>query len=543
MKESNYFFKKKSVFYRCSRNKVIIGIFFFFIVFSTSILTAQFENVRVDNGEAYQPNEVTIAVNPKDPNNLVAGSNLRYFYYSHDCGKTWTQGVLSSVYGVWGDPSIAFNGKGEVFFAHLSNPLHGDWVDRIVVQKSVDKGETWNDGAGVGLNPPKDQDKEWIVADLTNSEYRNNLYISWTEFDHYGSTDTEDSTRILFSRSENFGESWSDPVRISDKGGDCIDNDNTVEGAVPTVGPEGEIYISWAGSSRIMFDRSFDGGVTFGKDIFVTDQPGGWTTIVPGMNRCNGLPVTVCDISNSPHRGTVYILWSDDRNGDYDIFITKSIDCGVSWSEAKQVNNDVSSRDQFFPWIAVDPVTGNLYVDFYDRRNTSGLATEVYMAVSRDGGESFTNIKISETAFTPNSAVFFGDYINITALNGRVYPIWMRMDEEVMSLWAAAINDSSLTSVSNSDREKIIREFRLQATFPNPFNAVTKINYSLPRSSRVKISIFNSSGQLIENLVHREQGPGRFSITWDASNFSSGLYLYSLQTEDHFEVRKCMLLK
>ena len=64
-----------------------------------------------------------------------------------------------------------------------------------------------------------------------------------------------------------------------------------------------------------MFDKSTDGGDTFGKDIFVTTQPGGWNFDVPGIYRCNGFPVTACDISNSLYRGTIYIMWSDQRNG------------------------------------------------------------------------------------------------------------------------------------------------------------------------------------------------------------------------------------
>jgi hypothetical protein len=104
-------------------------------------------------------------------------------------------------------------------------------------------------------------------------------------------------------------------IRISDKGGDCRDSDNTVEGAVPTVGPNGEVYISWSGPLGLMFDKSTDGGDTFGKDIFVTSQPEGWNFDVQRIYRCNGFPVTACDINYSPYQGTIYIMWSDQRNG------------------------------------------------------------------------------------------------------------------------------------------------------------------------------------------------------------------------------------
>ncbi|MGE5458195.1 MAG: glycosyl hydrolase, partial [Methanococcaceae archaeon] len=71
-------------------------------------------------------------------------------------------------------------------------------------------------------------------------------------------------------------------------------------------------------------------------------------------------------------------------------------------------------------------------------------STDVYLAYSTDGGEKFTNVKISDSSFIPDAAVFFGDYTNIAALNGKVYPIWMRMDKKNLSIWTALINSNEL---------------------------------------------------------------------------------------------------
>jgi hypothetical protein len=361
---------------------------FSFIFLCTCTLFGQYPNIQVNYPGSIDPEEVTIAINPENPLNLAAGANIRYYYYSLDGGYTWTEGRLESMYGVWGDPSVTFDPMGNLYFGHLSNPPSGHWIDRIVVQKSTDGGRTWNTGAGIGLNPPRVQDKEWLIADHTDSPYKGSLYASWTEFDAYNSPYALDSTRIRLSSSTNMGETWSEPVRISDHGGDCLDGDNTVEGAVPAVGPDGEVYVAWSGPLGIMFDKSTDGGVTFGRDIFVALHPGGWNLSVWGISRCNGLPVTVCDISDSPYRGTIYILWADQRNGtlDTDVFLIKSTDGGETWASEKRVNDDESKRHQFFPWITVDPITGVVWVVFYDRRETSGEATDVYCARSTDGG-------------------------------------------------------------------------------------------------------------------------------------------------------------
>ncbi|NWF89700.1 MAG: exo-alpha-sialidase [Ignavibacteriaceae bacterium] len=418
---------------------------YFFLFISTAIL-AQHKNYRVSSTASFDPEEVTIAINTKNPNQLAAGANIRYFYGSSDSGLTWNQSDMTSTLGVWGDPCLIYDGLGNLFYAHLSNPPSpGYWIDRIVVQKSTDNGMTWNQGSGIGFNSPKNQDKEWLAVDLQDTPYKNFLYITWTEFDDYGSSNSLDSSRILFSRSTDNGITWSTPARVSDKGGNCVDGDLTVEGAVPTVGTNGEIYTAWSGPLGIMFDKSTDGGLTWGDDIFVSNQPGSWDFDIPGISRCNGLPITACDTSKTFTRGNIYILWGDQRNGtdNTDIFISKSIDGGQTWSQPLMVNNDNTTRHQFFPWLAIDQTTGHLFVVFYDRRNTTGVATDVYIAKSIDGGETFENFRISESSFTPSNKVFFGDYSNIAAFNRKVYPIWMRMDGSALSVWNAVIVDSS----------------------------------------------------------------------------------------------------
>jgi hypothetical protein len=352
--------------------------------------------------------------------------------------------------GVWGDPSVIFDAEGNLYYGHLSNPPDGDFIDRIVVQRSTDGGQTWSDGAGIGLNPPKDQDKEWLAADHTNSPFRNTVYAAWTEFDRYGSFNPEDRTRILCSYSRDFGSTWTDPIVVSDLTGDCVDSDDTVEGAVPAIGPQGEVYLSWAGPLGILFDKSLDGGGTFGEDIFVTSMPEGWNIDVPGIYRCNGFPVTACDTSDSPYRGNIYIMWSDQSNGldDTDVFLIRSSDGGETWGPKIRVNDDPPGKHQFFAWMTVDQTTGYIYVVFYDRRDSYDFSTEVYLARSNDGGETFKNYKISDYPFRPVSGIFFGDYINVAARNGIIHAIWARMDGIDLSIWATRIVDHEPRSKS-----------------------------------------------------------------------------------------------
>jgi hypothetical protein len=520
---------------------------FILCLFFSIPLFSQYQNVRVSQSSGpIEPEEVTIAINPTNPLNLAAGANITYYYYSMDGGLTWTEGNLTSTtLGVWGDPCVIFDADGNLYYSHLSNPPppSGYWLDRIVVQKSTNGGMTWNDGVGLGLNPPKKQDKEWLAADFSNSPYHNNLYVAWTEFDSLWSTNPSDSSRILFSRSTDSGNSWSQPVKISDRGGDCLDSDSTVEGAVPAIGPNGEVYISWAGPLGIMFDKSTDGGVTFGEDIFVTSQPGGWDFYVSGISRCDGFPVTACDISNSAYQGNIYVLWSDQRNGvtDTDVFLIKSTDGGQTWGNTVRVNDDTTSRHQFFTWIAIDQTTGFIYVVFYDRRNTTGDITDVYVAKSTDGGDSFINFEVSEFSFLPISSVFFGDYINIAAMNGKIYPIWTRMDLMELSVWIAIINDS--TAVNIAENEERASEFSLMQNYPNPFNPTTTIEFSIPKSEFVTLKVYNILGEEVATVASEKLSAGGHEYLWNPENQVSGVYLYKLEVGRSSKTRKMILLR
>jgi hypothetical protein len=86
-------------------------------------------------------------------------------------------------------------------------------------------------------------------------------------------------------------------------------------------------------------------------------------------------------------------------------------------------------------------------------------------------------------------------------------------------------------------------EYVLYQNYPNPFNPSTRIKFSLPKQSRIKIKIFNSIGQLINTLVDMQIDEGYHEFRFDASNFASGVYYYRMETGTFTSIKKMLLIK
>ncbi len=407
--------------------------------------------VQVSTPQDNEPAETTISINPQNPKNVVASfynHNHRYpsitdfTFSSFDGGKTWKEIPNNNPEKrIQGDDAVAFGNDGIVYHSYLS--FFGSWdndvrkqYSGIYVSSSTDGGLTWGQRSVVvdhiNTSAPM-EDKPYVVVDnASNSPYKNNVYIAWTHFQKYGSRNPADSSQIYFSRSIDSGKTFSVPMRISETGGDCLDSSNTVEGAITSISPDGNVYVVWAGPKGLVFTESKDGGKTFGPNKVIGFIYHGWDMKVPGIDRANGMPVTKVDLSDSKYKGTIYVNWVDDRFGDPDILVKYSRDEGKSWSNPVRVNNDNinNGKYQFFTWMAVDPVDGSVNIVYYDRADYDSTITGVTMARSIDGGKTFVNYKVNQPAFNCNKNIFFGDYTGIDAYNGEVIPVYMYFKSE-----------------------------------------------------------------------------------------------------------------
>jgi ligand-binding sensor domain-containing protein len=112
------------------------------------------------------------------------------------------------------------------------------------------------------------------------------------------------------------------------------------------------------------------------------------------------------------------------------------------------------------------------------------------------------------------------------------------------NLWIAT--DKGVSRLSNlpSPVQRTEVDFQIKlANYPNPFNPVTKIDYTIPKSGKVRLEVFNNLGSLIKILVDDTQSAGNYQVSFDGVNIPSGIYFYRLTTERSSITKKMVLLR
>lgn len=101
---------------------------------------------------------------------------------------------------------------------------------------------------------------------------------------------------------------------------------------------------------------------------------------------------------------------------------------------------------------------------------------------------------------------------------------------------------SSVTSVAAA-RFRFPSRFELGNNVPNPFNPSTTISYAIPTRSHVTLTVFNTLGQKVTELVNGEKDAGSYNVTFDASGLASGVYLYRMQAGSFVQTKKLVVVK
>ena len=408
-------------------------------------------DVTVNQDTAAAPqNETAIAVDPNNANRVVGSANdyvtrtwsctvggtpcsalgdgYSGTYVSNDGGATWccassdpshlgtlipgVDHLAGGPYDAGGDPAVAFDSRGHVYYAGLGFDRLSPPNTVAVNRGTFDRAGILSWGAPTFINPTTSpaifNDKEWIAADShTSSPFRDRVYVTWTRFVFNAATGAYVQSPISVAYSSDGGATFTSPQLIS---GNVLYG----QGSHPVVGPDGTVYVFWDGSTRlaaldsIYMVKSTDGGASWSKPVAVSSL----ADIQPMKNtafRVNSFPM-----ADAAPNGDLYVNWSSEignsatsYGGDTSCayFIagssavyanchaaalySKSTDRGVTWSAPALVDPvvDASTRtaigypvtqpnrstlsapaarrvDQIFTSVAISP-SGRVYMSAY----------------------------------------------------------------------------------------------------------------------------------------------------------------------------------
>jgi hypothetical protein len=402
--------------------------------------------------------ESSVAINPKDPKQLVSASKkfhniLTYDFtlateYSHDGGITWNESAplaLPAGATVMTDPTLAWDNAGNVFLVGLTgnNPPTFNTIG-IVIYKSTDGGVTWS--APNPIHNSAGDDKQWTAGDGTeDSPFYGNVYAVW---DDVGGMD--------FAKTTDNGATWTGA------GGGPAGGVILTGGYYPeiTVSDDGTVYIVSIGGSQIGMIVSTDGGDTFNP---ATNPASGITTLESSLPNVDGWPEfapgasfrVITDPSVAAFGDTVLVAWPDYRDGVARIYHARSHDRGATWvtgASGKPLlrRHFPANFQHFHPQIVVNP-DGVFACAFYELGpKPSSMLIDVIVATSHNDGKSFRAHRVTDQPWDPAvdapwahgdpKVTFIGDYFGFAASDEGFHPVWTDTRTGVQELWTDTVS-------------------------------------------------------------------------------------------------------
>jgi hypothetical protein len=403
-------------------------------------------------------NETAIAVDPNNPNRVVAAANdyvtrtwscsvsgtpcsalgdgYSGTYFSNDGGATWcclssdpahlgtlipgVERLTGGIYDAGGDPALAFDTTGHVYYAGLGFNRTSAPNAVAVNKGTFDASGNLSWGAPTFINqttsPSTLNDKEWIAVDThATSPFRDRVYVSWTRFLFSASKGNYVQSPIFFASSSDGGATFSAPMNIS---GNVLYD----QGSRPFVGPDGAVYVVFEGSTRFAqlnstyVVKSTDGGASWSAPLAVSTV----SDIISPTNtvfRVNSFPAAAA----APN-GDLYVAWSaevannatsfsGDPNCAFFIAGTSAVraNCHAAAVYSKSTNGGLS-------WSAPAPIFSTL--------NASNRTADGYPVTQPDGTTLAAPAARRVDTFWPGVAVSASGRVYMSAYAADVVSPW-----------------------------------------------------------------------------------------------------------------------
>ena len=397
-----------------------------------------------DNGD----NEVDIAINPTNPQNLIAawndygpGSSCG-LGYSTNGGRTWSTSWLRGVtpeggnptfdYGA-GDPSVGFLNDGTAILSCAAWGASKSQPSALFASRSTDGGKTWQPAQQLtfGQNLGHLQDHNMLTID----RYHNRALVAYSVWNGY-------RARSYALISSDGGSTYQGPYEIaSDYIANAVDRfDVSLAGA-----PDGAVYATsgiWQqvnewNEQAVVVSQMRPGETKFTRSVKVRDLvPAPYT--LPGESWRTSMQASIGVEAD----GTVDLLTGDYVTGNLDMYLARSTDHGLSFPRQVNLTND--PNDQVMPWLSIAP-SGRIDTIFYDYNRSTGLMDAVYGQVAPKGTTMTRTIIQSgidgdaQPPRGPGKTPFMGDYLGIDSTDNLVAVSWTGNGPVSQDVYAATL--------------------------------------------------------------------------------------------------------